>query len=181
MLSRPFVVLYVSVFVAVMGISMVTPLLPVYAERLGATGAWIGLTFSIFAVTQAITSPFVGRASNERARDGLGDGEYREGEANPCAGGAQPFCVDREERRDHRNAHDRNEDGYIEHNEGTGKHRSRVRGRRASVQRGFGEHRIQEIAVPVDGAVEVAPVASDLHAHSLPTGSARSAAVAALC
>lgn len=68
MLSRPFVVLYVSVFVAVMGISMVTPLLPVYAERLGATGAWIGLTFSIFAVTQAITSPFVGRASDRFGR-----------------------------------------------------------------------------------------------------------------
>jgi len=37
MRSRPFVVLYVSVFVAVMGISMVTPLLAVYAKRLGAS------------------------------------------------------------------------------------------------------------------------------------------------
>ncbi|HET7738770.1 MAG TPA: MFS transporter, partial [Tepidiformaceae bacterium] len=68
MRSRPFLVLYLSVFVAVMGISMVTPLLPVYAEELGATGVWIGLTFSIFAVTQAFTSPFVGRLSDKFGR-----------------------------------------------------------------------------------------------------------------
>jgi len=68
MRSRPFIVLYICVFVAVMGISMVTPLLSVYAKELGATGAWIGLTFSIFAGTQAITSPFVGRASDRFGR-----------------------------------------------------------------------------------------------------------------
>jgi hypothetical protein len=29
-----------------MGISMVSPLLPVFAEDLGATGIWLGLPFS---------------------------------------------------------------------------------------------------------------------------------------
>lgn len=60
--------LYVAVFVATMGISMVSPLLPVYAEELGASGAWLGLTFSAFAITQAITSPFVGRFSDRYGR-----------------------------------------------------------------------------------------------------------------
>ncbi|GBD24400.1 Tetracycline resistance protein, class C [bacterium HR29] len=68
MRSRPFVVLYAAVFVATMGISMVSPLLPVYAERLGATGIWIGLTFSIFAVTQTLFGPFAGRWSDRWGR-----------------------------------------------------------------------------------------------------------------
>ncbi len=68
MLSRPFVVLYLAVFVATMGISMVSPLLPVYAERLGATGVWIGLTFSVFAITQTIVGPFAGRISDRYGR-----------------------------------------------------------------------------------------------------------------
>jgi MFS transporter, DHA1 family, multidrug resistance protein len=50
--SRSFLVLFAAVFVATMGISMVSPLLPVYAEQLGATGLWIGVTFSSFAITQ---------------------------------------------------------------------------------------------------------------------------------
>jgi DHA1 family multidrug resistance protein-like MFS transporter len=68
MWSKPFVVLYASQFVAAMGISMVSPLLPVYAEELGASGIWIGLTFSIFALTQMITSPFVGGWSDRFGR-----------------------------------------------------------------------------------------------------------------
>lgn len=68
MRSRPFLVLYAAVFVATMGISMVSPLLPVYAEELGATGIWIGLTFSIFAVTQTIFGPFAGQLSDRYGR-----------------------------------------------------------------------------------------------------------------
>lgn len=64
MLSRPFLVLFGAVLVASMGISMVSPVLPVYAEQLGAQGIWIGLTFSIFAVSQVLVSPFAGRWSD---------------------------------------------------------------------------------------------------------------------
>ncbi|MGD9933661.1 MAG: MFS transporter, partial [Dehalococcoidia bacterium] len=68
MLSRPFLVLYLCVFVATMGISMVSPLLPVYAKDLGANGIWLGLTFSSFAIVQAIAGPFIGRTSDRFAR-----------------------------------------------------------------------------------------------------------------
>lgn len=68
MRSRPFVVLFCAVLVATMGISMVSPILPVYARDLGATGIWIGLTFSVFAVTQTLISPFVGRWSDRYSR-----------------------------------------------------------------------------------------------------------------
>ncbi len=68
MLSRPFLALLLSIFVATMGISMVSPLLPVYAKDLGATKFWLGLTFSSFAITQAIVGPFIGRWSDRYAR-----------------------------------------------------------------------------------------------------------------
>mgnify|MGYP005837041747 CR=1 FL=1 len=68
MRSRPFVALYVAVFVATMGISMVSPLLPVYAEKLGASGIWLGLTFSIFAIVQTFVGPFAGRLSDRYGR-----------------------------------------------------------------------------------------------------------------
>ncbi|MBK9611810.1 MAG: MFS transporter [Dehalococcoidia bacterium] len=58
MRSRPFIALYAAVFVATMGISMVSPLLPVYAKELGASGVWLGLTFSVFAIVQTFVGPF---------------------------------------------------------------------------------------------------------------------------
>jgi MFS transporter, DHA1 family, multidrug resistance protein len=66
--SRPFIILFSAVMVATMGISMVSPILPVYAEALGATGIWIGLTFSVFAITQTIIGPFAGRWSDRWGR-----------------------------------------------------------------------------------------------------------------
>lgn len=68
MLNRPFVVLYATMFVATLGISMVSPLLPVYAEELGATGIWIGVTFSAFAVAQTVFGPFAGQLSDRHGR-----------------------------------------------------------------------------------------------------------------
>ncbi len=68
MLSRPFIALYIAVFVATMGISMVSPLLPVYAEELGAEGIWLGLTFSSFAIVQAVAGPITGRMSDRYPR-----------------------------------------------------------------------------------------------------------------
>tara|TARA_B100001750_G_scaffold235062_1_gene237129 strand:+ start:107 stop:1297 length:1191 start_codon:yes stop_codon:yes gene_type:complete len=66
--SRPFIVLYVAVFVATFGISLVSPLLPVYAENLGATGVWIGFTFASFAITHSISGPLIGRLSDRYQR-----------------------------------------------------------------------------------------------------------------
>ncbi|MEO8539855.1 MAG: MFS transporter [bacterium] len=68
MRSRPFMALYVAVFVATLGISMVSPLLPVYAKTLGASGVWLGITFSIFAVVQTFFGPFAGRLSDRYGR-----------------------------------------------------------------------------------------------------------------
>lgn len=68
MLSRPFLTLAFAMFTAMMGIGMVTPILPVYAEAQGASGAEIGLAFSSFAIVQLFISPFSGRIADRYGR-----------------------------------------------------------------------------------------------------------------
>jgi MFS family permease len=67
-LSRPFLTLALAMFTAMMGIGMVTPILPVYAEAQGASGAEIGLAFSSFAIVQLFISPFSGRIADRYGR-----------------------------------------------------------------------------------------------------------------
>lgn len=64
MLSRPFLIIALSMFTATMGLGMVLPLLPVYAQDFGASGATIGLTVSAFAIPQLLVSPFIGRLAD---------------------------------------------------------------------------------------------------------------------
>ena len=68
MFSRTFLTVAMAMFTATMGIGMVTPILPVYAESQGASGAEIGLAFSSFAITQLFISPFSGRIADRDGR-----------------------------------------------------------------------------------------------------------------
>lgn len=68
MLSRPFVTLVLAMFTATMGIGIVAPVLPVHAQSLGATGPQVALTFSAFAITQILISPFAGRLGDRYGR-----------------------------------------------------------------------------------------------------------------
>ncbi|MFC2034501.1 MFS transporter [Chloroflexota bacterium] len=63
--NRPFVVLWLSVFIAIAGIAMVTPLMPVFAKEMGASGVWLGFAFSGFAVTQVPLMPVMGKLSDK--------------------------------------------------------------------------------------------------------------------
>ena len=66
MLSRSFVVLWIAMAVAVMGIAMVSPLLPVFVrEELHGPEFAVALSFSAIAITQIATSPFVGRFADK--------------------------------------------------------------------------------------------------------------------
>jgi MFS family permease len=62
--NKPFIVVWLALFVAVAGIAMVSPLLPVFAKDMGASGIWVGLAFSGFAISQIPLMPFVGRLSD---------------------------------------------------------------------------------------------------------------------
>ncbi|HVA56753.1 MAG TPA: MFS transporter [Gemmatimonadaceae bacterium] len=62
------VVLMVTALVDMIGLVMVIPLLPFYAERFGATGAAIGMLIGAFSVAQLVSAPFWGRFSDRRGR-----------------------------------------------------------------------------------------------------------------
>ena len=62
MLSQGFVVLWIAMLVAMSGIGMVSPLLPLYVrEDLGGPEVAVALSFSGVAIAQMVASPFVGR------------------------------------------------------------------------------------------------------------------------
>jgi MFS family permease len=65
---RVFVVLFFSIFSSMLGNGIIVPLLPIYAEGLGASGFWIGVIFSGFAISRSIFTPTVGRWSDKRGR-----------------------------------------------------------------------------------------------------------------
>lgn len=54
-------VLMATVFVDMLGFLMVLPLLPFYAERLGATPSQIGYLVASFSAAQLVTAPLWGR------------------------------------------------------------------------------------------------------------------------
>ena len=68
---RIFSSLYGAVFTTMIGIGIVVPLLPMYAENLGATGLWLGLIFSAFSFSRAVFMPVFGRLSDDRGRRAL--------------------------------------------------------------------------------------------------------------
>jgi MFS family permease len=68
MIKKVFPVLALAIFASMLGVGIIVPLLPLYAEDLGATELWIGIIFASFSISRAIVMPFVGRLSDRRGR-----------------------------------------------------------------------------------------------------------------
>ncbi len=68
MIKKVFPVLALSVFSSLLGSGIIVPLLPLYAERLGATGIWLGITVAGFSFSRMIVMPIIGRLSDRRGR-----------------------------------------------------------------------------------------------------------------
>lgn len=60
--------LFFSIFAAVTGVGIVVPLLPVYANDLGASGLYIGLIFGAFSLSRTFFLPYFGRLSDKKGR-----------------------------------------------------------------------------------------------------------------
>jgi len=67
-LTRPLLVIFLTIFVNLVGFGIIVPLLPFYAERFGASGFTIGLLFGIFSLCQLVASPILGAASDRFGR-----------------------------------------------------------------------------------------------------------------
>ncbi len=59
-----FRVLMLSVFMAMVGLGIISPIMPNYASDLGATGVYIGLIYSSFSFSRAILQTPVGRLAD---------------------------------------------------------------------------------------------------------------------
>ena len=68
MISRVFPILAMSIFACMLGSGIVVPLLPLYAESLGASGLWLGLIFAAFPLSRILATPVFGRLSDRKGR-----------------------------------------------------------------------------------------------------------------
>jgi DHA1 family multidrug resistance protein-like MFS transporter len=66
--KKTLVALYMVVFVAEIGLGIVSPLMPLYAESMGASGLQLGIMFSSYAFARVIFTPLVGRLSDVKDR-----------------------------------------------------------------------------------------------------------------
>lgn len=60
--------LFLTVFVDLVGFGIVLPLLPLYADRFGASGLTVGLLVTVYSVAQFFMAPIWGRLSDRHGR-----------------------------------------------------------------------------------------------------------------
>ncbi len=63
-----FITLFFAIFSTITGVGIVVPLLPVYANDLGASGIYIGMIFGSFSISRTFLLPYFGRLSDVRGR-----------------------------------------------------------------------------------------------------------------
>ncbi len=68
MINRVFPILAAAIFACMLGSGIVVPLLPIYAESLGATGIGLGVIFAGFAISRTLVTPLFGRLSDRYGR-----------------------------------------------------------------------------------------------------------------
>src|SRR5262249_52024032 len=68
MKKTPLLSIFLIVLVDVMGLTIIIPLLPFYAESLGATPSTVGLLVSAYALCQFIAGPPLGQISDQVGR-----------------------------------------------------------------------------------------------------------------
>jgi MFS transporter, DHA1 family, tetracycline resistance protein len=67
-MSRPLLVIFLTIFVNLVGFGIIIPLLPFYAETFGASPLLIGLLFASFSLSQLLASPLLGHWSDRWGR-----------------------------------------------------------------------------------------------------------------
>ena len=65
---RTFASLFIAVAVAMLGIGIIAPILPLYADTFGASGVAIGFVFAAFSISRSLLGPWVGRFSDRVGR-----------------------------------------------------------------------------------------------------------------
>jgi multidrug resistance protein len=68
MVKRVFFILALSMFASMLGVGIVSPLLPLYAQDLGASGTQLGIIFAAYGISNSVFTPIMGRLSDRRGR-----------------------------------------------------------------------------------------------------------------
>lgn len=66
--SKPLLIIFITVFIYLLGFGMIIPVLPLLSIHYGATAFEAGLLMSIFSLMQFVFSPFWGRLSDQYGR-----------------------------------------------------------------------------------------------------------------
>jgi DHA1 family tetracycline resistance protein-like MFS transporter len=67
-MTRPLLIIFLTIFVNLIGFGIIIPLLPFYAEKFGASPIVIGLLFAIFSLCQLLAAPVLGDLSDRWGR-----------------------------------------------------------------------------------------------------------------
>jgi DHA1 family tetracycline resistance protein-like MFS transporter len=67
-MTRPLLVIFLTILVNLIGFGIIIPLLPFYAETFGASPLVIGLLFAIFSICQLVAAPVLGDLSDRYGR-----------------------------------------------------------------------------------------------------------------
>src|SRR5438046_1703007 len=67
-MTRPLLVIFLTIFVNLIGFGIIIPLLPFYAETFGASPIMIGLLFAIYSICQLVAAPVLGDWSDRYGR-----------------------------------------------------------------------------------------------------------------
>ncbi len=57
-----------SVFIALLGVGIIIPVMPVFATELGASGLALGMIIAVFSVTRGVLQPLIGNLSDRLGR-----------------------------------------------------------------------------------------------------------------
>src|SRR5437667_11073317 len=66
--TRPLFIIFLTIFVNLIGFGIIIPLLPFYAQTFGASPAVIGLLFAVFSISQLAAAPALGDISDRYGR-----------------------------------------------------------------------------------------------------------------
>jgi DHA1 family tetracycline resistance protein-like MFS transporter len=66
--TRPLLIIFLTIFVNLVGFGIIVPLLPFYAETFGASPLVIGLLFAVFSICQLLAAPVLGDWSDRYGR-----------------------------------------------------------------------------------------------------------------
>ena len=63
--------LLLSIFIALLGIGIIIPVMPVFAEELGANGFSLGMIIAAFSISRGVLQPVIGNLSDRWGRKGF--------------------------------------------------------------------------------------------------------------